>query len=163
MLLFLKAIVWPGTVAHIWNPSYLGGWDQEDWGSRPAWANILQDPISKLTRVKWTGSVAQAVEHLVCKCEALSSNSGYTHTHTHTHTQSYWLSISKCVLVKWKIILSHNITLSVFCLIVTHNFMTSSLAFCECNHLYCVFLFFCDISPPNLHHKELAVALKDLQ
>jgi hypothetical protein len=34
---------------------------------RPAWANSLQDPISKITRTKWTGDVAQAVEHLLCK------------------------------------------------------------------------------------------------
>jgi hypothetical protein len=28
----------PGTVAHTCNPSYLGGGDQEDQGSKPAWA-----------------------------------------------------------------------------------------------------------------------------
>jgi hypothetical protein len=28
-------------VAHSYNPSYLGGLDQEDFGSRPAWSNIL--------------------------------------------------------------------------------------------------------------------------
>jgi hypothetical protein len=30
--------------------------------------------ISKITRAKWTGDVAQAVEHLLCKCEVLSPN-----------------------------------------------------------------------------------------
>jgi hypothetical protein len=25
---------------------------------------------NKITRAKWTGGVAQAVEHLLCKCEA---------------------------------------------------------------------------------------------
>jgi hypothetical protein len=34
----------------------------------------LRDPILKITRAKWTGGVAQAVEHLLCKCKALSSN-----------------------------------------------------------------------------------------
>jgi hypothetical protein len=29
-------------------------------------------PISKITTAKWTGGVAQAAEHLLCKCEALS-------------------------------------------------------------------------------------------
>jgi hypothetical protein len=29
----------PGTVAHTCNSSYLGGRDQEDHGTRPAWAN----------------------------------------------------------------------------------------------------------------------------
>jgi hypothetical protein len=38
---------------------------------RPAWANSSRDPISKITRPKWT----QDVEHLLYKCEALSSNS----------------------------------------------------------------------------------------
>jgi hypothetical protein len=53
---------------------YLGGWDQEGPSSRPAKPNNSQEPISKITRVKWTGSVAQAVEHLLCKYKALSSN-----------------------------------------------------------------------------------------
>jgi hypothetical protein len=39
-----------------------------------SWANNSQDPISKITRAKWTGGLAQAVEHLLCKCKALSSN-----------------------------------------------------------------------------------------
>jgi hypothetical protein len=30
--------------------------------------------ISKIARAKWTGGMAQAVECLLCKCEALSSN-----------------------------------------------------------------------------------------
>jgi hypothetical protein len=35
-------------------------------------------PISKLTRAKWTGGVAHAVECLLCESEALSSNSSST-------------------------------------------------------------------------------------
>jgi hypothetical protein len=47
----------------------------EDRGSRPAQAKSSRDPILKTTRAKWTGDVAQAVEHLPSKCsEALSSN-----------------------------------------------------------------------------------------
>jgi hypothetical protein len=35
----------------------------------------LQDPIIfKITRVKWTGGVAQVVEFLLCKGKALNSN-----------------------------------------------------------------------------------------
>jgi hypothetical protein len=34
-------------VAHACNPSYSGGRDQEDSGSKPTQANSLQDPISK--------------------------------------------------------------------------------------------------------------------
>jgi hypothetical protein len=33
------------------------------------------NPNSKITRAKWTGGMPQAVECLLCKCEALSSNS----------------------------------------------------------------------------------------
>jgi hypothetical protein len=33
-------------VAHAYNPSYLGGRDREDQGSRPTLAKSLQDPIS---------------------------------------------------------------------------------------------------------------------
>jgi hypothetical protein len=63
-------------VTHAYNPSYLGGWAQEDRGSRPAQAKSSQDPpISKITREKWTRGLAQVVEHLVCKCKAQSSNS----------------------------------------------------------------------------------------
>jgi hypothetical protein len=32
-------------------------------GLMPAQANTSQDPISKVTTAKWTGGVAQAVEH----------------------------------------------------------------------------------------------------
>jgi hypothetical protein len=32
------------------------------------------DPHSKISRAKRTGGVAQAVEHLLCKCKALNSN-----------------------------------------------------------------------------------------
>jgi hypothetical protein len=38
----------------------------------------LQDLISKLTRGKWTGDVAQVVECLLCKLEALNSNPSLT-------------------------------------------------------------------------------------
>jgi hypothetical protein len=50
------------------------GRDQEDGSLRPAWANRLRDPISKRTRAKWAGGVAQAVECLLCKYEVLRSN-----------------------------------------------------------------------------------------
>jgi hypothetical protein len=33
-------------VAHAYTPSYSGGRDQEDCGSRPAWAGMLRNPIS---------------------------------------------------------------------------------------------------------------------
>jgi hypothetical protein len=39
-------------VAHACNPSYSGGRDQEDLGSKPAWANSSQNPILKKTFMK---------------------------------------------------------------------------------------------------------------
>jgi hypothetical protein len=38
-------------------------------------ANVHETPILKITRAKQIGGVAQAVEHLLCQCKALSSNS----------------------------------------------------------------------------------------
>jgi hypothetical protein len=46
-------------LAHTCNPGYSGGKDQEDCGSKPAWANSSQDPISKNPSQKKTGGVAQ--------------------------------------------------------------------------------------------------------
>jgi hypothetical protein len=40
---------------------------------RPVEASILQDPIFKITRAKWTRGEALTVQHLLCKCEVLSS------------------------------------------------------------------------------------------
>jgi hypothetical protein len=62
------------TVAHICKASYLEGWVWEDCSSRPSWANSSQNLIFKITRAKWTRSVAKVVECLPCKYKALSSN-----------------------------------------------------------------------------------------
>jgi hypothetical protein len=60
--------------AHTCNPSYLGGRDQKDQGSKPDQANSSQDPISKITRAKETGDMAQVVKCLPTKLEAINSN-----------------------------------------------------------------------------------------
>jgi hypothetical protein len=39
-------------VTHTCNLSYSGGTDQEDPGSRPAWANSSGDPILKIPNAK---------------------------------------------------------------------------------------------------------------
>jgi hypothetical protein len=47
-------------MAHAYDPSYSGGRDQEDHGSKPAWANSLWDPILKKPITKnRAGGVAQ--------------------------------------------------------------------------------------------------------
>jgi hypothetical protein len=49
-------------VAHACNPSYSGGKDKEDQGSKPAWASSSQDPISKIPITKkgwWSGSICR--------------------------------------------------------------------------------------------------------
>jgi hypothetical protein len=49
-------------LAHDCNPLYSGGKDQEDRGSKPAWKNSSQDPISKtLFTKKGAGGVIQGV------------------------------------------------------------------------------------------------------
>jgi hypothetical protein len=39
-------------VAHTCNPSFSGGRDQEDEGSKPTQENSFQDPISKIPNTK---------------------------------------------------------------------------------------------------------------
>jgi hypothetical protein len=48
-------------VAHACNPSYIGGRDQEDHGSKPAQANSSWDSISKISNTKRAGRVAQGI------------------------------------------------------------------------------------------------------
>jgi hypothetical protein len=42
-------------MAHVCNPSYSGGRDQEDRVSKPAWANrlYLEKPFTKIGLVEW--------------------------------------------------------------------------------------------------------------
>jgi hypothetical protein len=40
------------SMAHACNPSFSGGRDQEDHGSKPAWANIMGDPVLKIPITK---------------------------------------------------------------------------------------------------------------
>jgi hypothetical protein len=57
-------------VAHAYNPSYSGGRDQQDCGSKPVKVNSSWDPILKIpnTKKSWWSRA------LPSKCEALSSN-----------------------------------------------------------------------------------------
>jgi hypothetical protein len=67
-------------VAHAYYPSYSGGRDQEDNGSKPVWASssmgpYLEKPFTKVGLVEWL------------KVKALSSSPSTSTTHTHTYTQ----------------------------------------------------------------------------
>jgi hypothetical protein len=55
-------------------PEILAMWETEIgrivvWGQ--PWQIVWEIPISKITRAKWIGGVAQVVEHLLCKCKTL--------------------------------------------------------------------------------------------
>jgi hypothetical protein len=49
-----------GAMAHTCNPSYSGGRDQEDSGSKPTPANSSRDPILQTPISKSAGGVAQS-------------------------------------------------------------------------------------------------------
>jgi hypothetical protein len=49
---FIKVLIGRVPVAHACNPSYPGGRDQENCGSKPAWANSSRDRISKIAITK---------------------------------------------------------------------------------------------------------------
>jgi hypothetical protein len=55
-----------GANGYACNPSYLGRLDWEDCSSRPTWANSSQDPISKITRAKWTGGMTHCASQAQC-------------------------------------------------------------------------------------------------
>jgi hypothetical protein len=71
----IKRIIGPDAGGSPYNPSYSGGRDQEDHGSKPAQANSAQDPISKKPIIK-----IGLAEWL--KVKALSSNSSTTNKQT---------------------------------------------------------------------------------
>jgi hypothetical protein len=55
----LKKLAMHWWLAHTYNPSYSGGRDQEERGSKPAQANSTRDPISKKPHTKkdwWSSS-----------------------------------------------------------------------------------------------------------
>jgi hypothetical protein len=51
-LFFKKTKRCQALVVHAYNPSYFGGRDQEDCGSKPTWTNSSWDPISIKASIK---------------------------------------------------------------------------------------------------------------
>jgi hypothetical protein len=78
---YISKICSQALVAHAYNPSYLGGTNQEDRGSKPAQASSLRDPISKTPLQKkgwWSGSSyrpwAQTNKQKICNKLYIYSN-----------------------------------------------------------------------------------------
>jgi hypothetical protein len=59
-------------VAHVYNPSYLGSRDQEDFRSKPVPANSSRPYLENTQHKKTAGGMAQVAE--LSKHKALSSN-----------------------------------------------------------------------------------------
>jgi hypothetical protein len=64
------------------------------WEAKFRTAGKKQDPISKITRAKRAGAVAQVVECLPCNCEGLSSNLSDKKKKKHKHKGICWLSVN---------------------------------------------------------------------
>jgi hypothetical protein len=75
-------------VAHTYNLTYLGDWDREDPGLKPAQAYSSQD--LQITGPKWTEGEAQAVEYLLHKHKALCSNPNPTKTQISRKFNIHW-------------------------------------------------------------------------
>jgi hypothetical protein len=58
-------------------------------GGQP-WQIVQDTPMSKITRAKWTGGVAQAVEHLLCKQKALSLNPQKKKCDSNIKQRNHW-------------------------------------------------------------------------
>jgi hypothetical protein len=69
---------------------------------RPAQANSFQGLIFKITRTKCTGNVTQAIEHLLCKREAVSSNPSSTKKKSHYLTVPTILNFREQGWTIWK-------------------------------------------------------------
>jgi hypothetical protein len=75
LLLISQQWVWASAGGSLCNPSYSGGRDQEVCSSKPAPGKyLIRSYLKKYLPPNRTGGVAQVVEQLPSKCEALSSN-----------------------------------------------------------------------------------------
>jgi hypothetical protein len=106
----------PGASGLHCNPSYSGGRDREDWSLKPAQANSLRDPISKIpnthTHTHKTKNradrAAQEEQCLPSKCETLSSNPSTIKkkkkkkNQPREHNQSWLLGFRPEQLDKWR-------------------------------------------------------------
>jgi hypothetical protein len=56
---------------------------------KPSQANSLQDPISKITRAKWTGGVAQVVSVPALQMQSPEFKPSHTHTYKYIYIYVY--------------------------------------------------------------------------
>jgi hypothetical protein len=59
---------------------------------------VLKTPVSETTRVKWTGGAAQAVECLLCNCEALNSNPSSTEKKKKNPKNRFMVMLTGCFI-----------------------------------------------------------------
>jgi hypothetical protein len=62
---------------------------------------VCESPISKITRVNWTEGTAQTVEHLLCKHEALSSDTNNTKKKKKEEEESQFLTNAGTDFHQW--------------------------------------------------------------
>jgi hypothetical protein len=70
-------------VAHTYNPSYSGGRDREDCGSKPAWGNCLWEPISERSITK-IGLVEWIKMKVLSSSPTSAKKKKYTNEHIYT-------------------------------------------------------------------------------
>jgi hypothetical protein len=87
-----------------WEARMGGLWYETNSGKQ-----FMRPPISKTIRAKWSGGVAQALEGLLCNCEALSSNPIPTNPPHHYNGKIYWFKFQAtykfCLNVMFKIMI----------------------------------------------------------
>jgi hypothetical protein len=76
-------------VAHIYNPSYLGGRDQEDHCSKPAQVHSLRDPISNILNIRkgWlSGSSSESLSSNLSTIKKIKKEKRKRFHHLNTKT-----------------------------------------------------------------------------
>jgi hypothetical protein len=98
-----KAVSSQVPVVHTYNPSYSGGRDQEDCGSKPAHANSSWDHILKIPITKRASGVIQSEDPKFKpygkkkkkkKKKAASSRASVTHTFKPSYLVGSWFEAS---------------------------------------------------------------------
>jgi hypothetical protein len=76
-------------MAHASNLSYSGGRDQEDWSSKPDWANSLWDSISKIPNTAGHWCLTPVIL-ATQEAEIRKLTQSTQHTEKYLYKKSYW-------------------------------------------------------------------------